>query len=55
MVSDSYSVVPYKVEYDSLYKSYALGSYVHLDEKAYTFTLYGDSDSACPNEKNLEL
>ena len=51
MVSDSYSVVPYKVEYDSLYKSYALGSYVHLDEKAYTFTLYGDSDSACPNEK----
>lgn len=51
MVSDTYSVSPYEVKYDNLYKSYALGSYVHMDEKTYTFTLYGDSDSACPNEK----
>lgn len=51
MVNDTYSVSPYEVKYDDLYKSYALGSYVHMDEKTYTFTLYGDKDSACPNER----
>lgn len=51
MVKDSHSNKEYEVEYDELYDSYVLGSYLHMDEKTYTFTFYGSSNSSCPNQK----
>lgn len=51
MVDDSYSEKEYEVEYDDIYKHYVLGSMVHMEERTYTFTLYGSSDSSCPNER----
>lgn len=49
MVSDTHNVKPYEVKYDQKFGSFVLGSYVHMNEKKYTFTFYGTSDSACPN------
>ena len=38
-----------EIEYDDLYGTNVLGSYIHMNSKTYTFSFYGSKDSACPN------
>lgn len=37
-----------EIEYDSLYGTNVLGSYIHMNSKTYTFSFYGGKHSACP-------
>lgn len=52
MVKDSEDENEYEIKYDDeIFYGYVVGSYLHMNEKTYTFTLYGAENSACPNEK----
>lgn len=37
-----------EIEYDDLYGTNVLGSYIHMNSKTYTFSFYGGKHSACP-------
>lgn len=50
-VKDSLSNDEYIVNMNKDFSTIAIGSKVHDTKKKYTITLYGTSDSACPNEK----
>lgn len=50
-VRDSITNKEYVVGNDSDFLTIAIGSKIHYEKKKYTITLYGSSDSACPNEK----
>lgn len=45
-----------EIEYDDLYGTNVLGSYIHMNSKTYTFSFYGGKNSACPGVllKSLE-
>lgn len=47
---DSYSSDYYVVGYATHYKTNAIGSYIHFDDKTYKIEFYGSEDSLCPNE-----
>lgn len=50
-VKDSISNKEYVVNSNSDFLTIAIGSKIHYEKKKYTITLYGSSESACPNEK----
>lgn len=50
-VKDSITNKEYVVNMNTDFNTIVIGSKVHNDKKKYTITLYGTSDSACPNEK----
>lgn len=50
-VKDSLSNDEYIVNMNKDFSTIAIGSKVHDTKKKYTITLYGTSESACPNEK----
>lgn len=50
-VKDSLTDKEYIVNYDPDFATISIGSMIHNVKKKYTITLYGTSDSACPNEK----
>lgn len=47
---DNYSSEQYIVEYDEHYKTNAIGSYIHFEDKTYKIEFYGSESSLCPNE-----
>lgn len=53
--TDTYSEDFYKIEYDKYYKTNAIGSYVHFEEKTYTIRFYGNEKSSCNGELLREI
>lgn len=53
--TDSYSEDFYHVDYDNYYKTNAIGSYVHFEEKTYTIRFYGNEKSSCNGELLREI
>lgn len=53
--TDSYSEDFYNIDYDDYYKTNAIGSYVHFEEKSYTIRFYGNDKSSCKGELLREI
>ena len=53
--TDSYSEDFYNIDYDDYYKTNAIGSYVHFEEKSYTIRFYGNEKSSCNGELLREI
>lgn len=53
--TDDYSDDFYTIEYDDYYKTNAIGSYVHFEEKTYTIRFYGNEKSTCNGELLREI
>ncbi len=50
MVKDSITGETKEAKYKKSADAYVYGSYIHYSEKTYTISVYGNENSACPNE-----
>lgn len=45
----------YDIDYDEYYKTNAIGSYIHFDDKKYSIEFYGNDKSSCNGELLREI